>query len=159
MNVVENGCEAVADGDGPERCASCESDPVTVAMVDDELVYGVGSDAVTIPVTQPVHTCAACGMQWTDHVGEDLRQEAVCRHLGVLTPREIIAIREQYGMTRAEFAKVTKLGEATLGRWERGALIQNAANDLFLRLLMNPENMDRLTKAASPVAKTVPKPV
>ena len=47
-------------------------------------------------------------------------------------------------MTRLGFAELTKFGEATLGRWERGALIQNAANDQFLYLLRFAENVDRL---------------
>ena len=70
--------------------------------------------------------------------------ETVCRHLGVQTPVEVLAIRQKYNMSRPGFAELTRLGEATLGRWERGALIQNAANDQFLYLLRFADNIDRL---------------
>ena len=51
-------------------------------------------------------------------------------------------------MTRPQFAALTKLGEATIARWEAGNLIQNAANDKFLRLLVYPENVERLRDRA-----------
>ena len=47
-------------------------------------------------------------------------------------------------MTRAAFAQATGLGEASLNRWENGVLVQNAANDRYLRLLAIPEVMSRL---------------
>ena len=49
-------------------------------------------------------------------------------------------------MTRSEFAEVTGLGEATLGRWETGALVQNRANDRYLRLMREPRTMDILQR-------------
>ena len=73
-----------------------------------------------------------------------MRHEAVCRHLGVLTPKEIIAIRKSYGMSRAVFARLTGIGEASLARWENGLLIQSPAYDRFLFLLTFPENLERL---------------
>ena len=48
-------------------------------------------------------------------------------------------------MSRAAFARVTDLGEATLARWERGEVIQNVSNDSYLRLLMDADIMRRLT--------------
>ena len=47
-------------------------------------------------------------------------------------------------MTRARFARVTGLGEATLNRWENGVLIQTLANDRYIRLLARPEIMQVL---------------
>lgn len=47
-------------------------------------------------------------------------------------------------MTRAAFAELTGFGEATLNRWENGAVVQNPANDRYLRLLALPGVMDRL---------------
>ena len=48
-------------------------------------------------------------------------------------------------MTRAAFAAMTGLGEATLGRWETGAGIQSYANDRYLRLLAQTDGMSRLS--------------
>ena len=47
-------------------------------------------------------------------------------------------------MTRARFAQVTGLGEASLNRWENGLTIQTRANDRYLRLLAYPEVMRQL---------------
>ena len=47
-------------------------------------------------------------------------------------------------MSRAAFARLTGFGEATLGRWERGEVIQNTSNDSFLRILMDADIMKRL---------------
>lgn len=47
-------------------------------------------------------------------------------------------------MTRAAFAELTGFGEATLNRWENGAVVQNQANDRYLRLLALPGVIDNL---------------
>lgn len=47
-------------------------------------------------------------------------------------------------MTRAQFSEITGLGEATLARWEAGAVIQNRANDRYLRLLKIGSTMTQL---------------
>lgn len=76
---------------------------------------------------------------------EIAHHEAECRQQGVLTPAEIRALRNGYGMSRAAFARVTGFGEATLARWERGEVIQNASNDSLLRMLEDPDVMERLS--------------
>ena len=47
-------------------------------------------------------------------------------------------------MNRAEFARLSGLGEATLARWENGSVTQSRANDRYLRLLAQPGGIDRL---------------
>ncbi len=98
----------------------------------------------------PLRTCTSCGFEFLDEVAEDLKHDATCHHLGLLTPSEIRAIRKQYGLKRHEFAAVTGLGEATIGRWESGAIYQSSANDNFLRLLRDPRNMLELQRRAEP---------
>jgi transcriptional regulator with XRE-family HTH domain len=72
----------------------------------------------------------------------------------VLAPREVAALRARYDLSRAQFARLTHLGEATIARWERGELIQNAAYDQFLHLLSFPENIQRLRdRNESPTAQ------
>ena len=53
-------------------------------------------------------------------------------------------------MTRARFAQVTGLGEASLNRWENGLTIQTHANDRYLRLLARPEIMRQLQELMAP---------
>jgi len=139
------------------RCANCGSPNVSTSMETDRFTHGVGDGAAELSVVVPVRTCADCGTQFTDQEAERLRHEAVCRHHGLLIPSEIRDIRIHYGMRRAEFASVTRLGEATLARWESGATLPNAAYDQYLRLLRSPENMAKL--AGAPVrasARTLP---
>lgn len=68
----------------------------------------------------------------------------------MLSPAEISGLRKGLGMSRAAFAELTDLGEATLGRWESGAVIQNRANDRYLRLLSLLGLIDRLVELAAP---------
>jgi DNA-binding transcriptional regulator YiaG len=122
--------------------------------------YGHGQEAVQIAATLPLRVCGHCDFEYFDKAGQEARHEAVCRHLGVMTPGQIRRLREYHGLSRAEFANLTGLGEATIARWERGALIQNTAHDLYLRLLGFEENLERLRKqkvtGAAEVAPTAP---
>ena len=125
-------------------CPTCNSGNVQSQTVNSSFPYGEGESAVTLAVNLRAFECRDCGLEYVDDSAEDLKHDAVCRHLGVFTPTEIESIRDSLGMTRSKFSQVTKIGEATLGRWERAALIQNAAYDQFLYLLTFPENVVRL---------------
>lgn len=125
---------------------------MSTVLRQELLPFGSGAAAVQLNVRIPVRTCTDCGASFTDREAEVVRHEAVCRHLRVLTPREIRSLRVDLGMTRRMFADLTKLGEATIARWEAGAVIQNAAYDNLLRLLTHRENVLRLRGGASPSA-------
>lgn len=126
-------------------CPECGSKRIATEVVDHRFPYGQEDSAVELSARIPVRRCDECGDQFLDDEAEDLMHEAVCRHLRVMTPSEVRRIRQQCGgLSRAEFARVTRLGEATIGRWERGELIQNAAYDQLLHLLTFPENLIRL---------------
>ena len=106
--------------------------------------YGLGESAVDLAVRLPVRRCEPCDFDYLDEEGERLKHEAVCRHLGVLSPAEVQRIRERHGLTRREFAGLTKIGEASLARWENGIKIQTLAYDRYLRLLAQPEGLTKL---------------
>ena len=107
-------------------------------------------------MTLPVHVCPSCGFECLDHEGQTLQHEAVCAHLGRLSPNDVRGIRKKYGMSRDAFSKVTGLGEATLNRWENGNLIQSPANDRYLRLLYVPDNLRRLQRLDAERAASAP---
>ena len=140
------------DGDHLDRdCPQCGARSVTTYWYHDTFTYGSGHSAVELRADVPVRRCGMCHLEFLDHEGQQRRHEAVCRHLGVLSPTDILAIRKAYQMTRAAFAEVSGLGEATLNRWENGAVVQNLANDRYLRLLAIPEVMAILrTLTAAP---------
>ncbi len=121
---------AASDTSRDTTCPFCEA-PAKTEIVDDTFQHGT----VEISVTLPVRNCVDCDEQFLDHVGERIRTEAIYRHHGLLTPWEIRAGRDRRNLSRAAFAKITGLGEATIKRWETGATPQNRANDRYLRLL------------------------
>lgn len=141
---MESGVGGTVDVGEEIRCPDCDS-VATTRRHQHVFRYGRGGSAVEIAVELPVRHCRACGFEFLDEEGEQLKHEAVCRHLGVLAPREVREIRRRQGMTRAAFAAVTGLGEASLGRWETGAGIQSHANDRYLRLLARPGGISRLS--------------
>lgn len=149
--------QLIADQTSSE-CPNCGSRKVETTIIDQEFPYGNEPTAVTLSARVPLRSCLQCGFSFLDAIAEDAQHEAICRHLRLLTPAEIKAIRGSYGMTRAEFARVTRLGEATIGRWERGELLQNPAYDHFLYLLSSPENMELLTHRFSNSNPPAPSP-
>ena len=136
-------------------CPYCEQ-PVSTKLVDDTLTYGSGKDAVDLPVQLPVRRCDACDFDFVDHVGERIRTEVVYRHHGLVTPWEIRAIRERRGMSRAAFAEITGLGEATIKRWETGTIAQNRGNDRYLRLLDDDFCWSVLQRIVAPEREAAP---
>ncbi len=136
-------------------CFDCDADTRRI-WGEHTFTYGIGADAAELTVRLPVHVCPSCGFECLDDEAETLKHEAICAHLGVLSPNDIRGIRRMHGMSRAAFSKVTGLGEATLNRWENGILIQSAANDRYLRLLATPNNLHRLTRLGSEQIDSVP---
>jgi DNA-binding transcriptional regulator YiaG len=103
-----------------------------------------GDTVGTIHVNSSERVCRNCGFAFKGMEAADDEHDAVCRHFGLLTPREIRTIRETHRLTIADLADITSLGEATISRWERGVIMQNRANDNLLRLIQYPENLQRL---------------
>ena len=122
----------------------CGAPGLKTELVRDPFIYGAGSGAVELTADVPVHTCSRCRVSFTGEKAEIARHDAVCRHLEVLTPGEIRAIRVFYGMSRAAFARLTGFEELALARWERREIIQNTSSDRYLRLLRDPVIFRRL---------------
>lgn len=120
---------AVAD-----PCPQCDSEEVATNWVDDVITWGSGDLESRIPVSVPVRMCSVCDLQYMDEHGERLRHEAICRHLGVLSPAEIRSIRRGHGMSRSAFAHATGLDEAAIRRWESGIAVQSHDDDRRLRI-------------------------
>jgi putative zinc finger/helix-turn-helix YgiT family protein len=138
-----NGSQALV-----EVCVNCQGKNLIVKSEEQRFLYGTERNQVELRAVVPVHECLSCGFSFTDGEAEDARQDAICRYLRVMTPREITALRHKYDMTRAEFGEISRIGTASLARWESGVLVQNAANDQLLYLLRFPENVSRLRERA-----------
>lgn len=136
---------AIRDDHQEVTCPACGSSQVGSELIDHRFPYGDEVKGIELTARVPLRECSECDEQFLDSEAEDLMHDAVCRHLGVMCPAEVRSIRKQSGgLSQSEFASLTRLGAATIGRWERGQLIQNAAYDQFLYLLTFPENMIRL---------------
>lgn len=133
-------------------CQSCGERSAACSLEEQKFVYGAGDDAVSLTVTVPVWTCESCGFQYTDETAEERRHEAVCHHLGRLSPAEVLSVRKDIGMSQDEFADLTGIGIASIKRWELGNQIQNASIDKYLRLVRIPNNAGllRLMATVSP---------
>jgi putative zinc finger/helix-turn-helix YgiT family protein len=131
------------------ECPDCESDRFTRELREQRFSYGKGSAQAEITCRVPVYKCLVCDCEWTAGDAEEIRHEAICRHLKRLAPMQVLAVREQIGISQAEFSRVTGFGEASLSRWETGAQIQNMACDRLLRLIAaDPSNLHRLRQIA-----------
>ena len=142
-----------------QPCAQCGARAVDTVEQRQRFRYGTGESAADLTVDLPVRRCATCGFEFLDGESERIKLEAICEHLGVLSPAGIRRIRESYGMTQAEFAQVTGLGTASLVRWENGSMNHTRAYDRYIRLLESPDVMRRLRRLAEPAARRAPLPV
>ncbi len=69
---------------------------------------------------------------------------------GLLTADEIRSVRERYGLTQAELARLLRLGGNTISRWEAGRNVQSASMDMLLRMIRDlPGSLDYLRKHAA----------
>ena len=125
-------------------CPLCGSNEIATEWIDHRFDYGSEDSTVELCAFVPKFECSDCDIEFLDEIAERRTHEAVCKHLGVLSPAEIRRIREGYGLTRAQFCQLTGFGEASLNRWENGIDIQNHANDRYLRLLKQPDILHRL---------------
>jgi transcriptional regulator with XRE-family HTH domain len=70
--------------------------------------------------------------------------------VGLMPPQEIQALRQRFGMTLDDFARLVGVGKDRLRGWESGTTSQDLSVDRLLRLLeMNPENRGLLERIAS----------
>ncbi len=130
-------------------CMECESENTSTRSEIDHFEYLHGEDVAQLQADVDVHTCQDCGFQFTDSAAEDARHNAVCKYLGLMTPTDVKAVRTNYGLSRSQMASASKIGEASLARWEAGSLIQGGAYDNYLFLLRFTENMSRIQQKAS----------
>jgi len=63
---------------------------------------------------------------------------------------EIRAVRERFGLTQSELARLLRLGANTVSRWESGRNVQTAAMDILVRLIRDlPASLDYLRRHAA----------
>ena len=82
-----------------------------------------------------------------------LRQRAMeiyRQRYGLLSADDIRSIRERFGLTQAEMARLLRLGANTISRWEAARNVQTASMDMLLRMIRDlPGSLDYLRKHAA----------
>lgn len=106
-----------------------------------------------VEIQASVAVCVECGndifLTKLEEQNFKRAYDAYRRENDLLTAAEIVAIREQYGLSQRALAQLVGWGEVTVSRYENGA-IQTRGHDHFLRLLKDPENIRRLLDEAEP---------
>ena len=65
-------------------CPMCGDTGVATSWNRHAFDYGTGDSFVELTVSVPVRRCDACEFEYLDEASERWKDEAVCRHLGVL---------------------------------------------------------------------------
>ncbi len=82
-----------------------------------------------------------------------LQEDAIAAYRkkhGLLSADEIRALRERFGLTQGELARLLHLGANTISRWESGRNVQTEAMEMLLRLLRDlPGSLDYLRQHAA----------
>jgi putative zinc finger/helix-turn-helix YgiT family protein len=125
-------------------CPECGRPSLETVEVKETFDHGGRKKPIHVTALLPIKRCRDCHFSYEDWETEQARHRAACAQVGVQAPEEIRCLRKRYDLNQKEFARLTRLGGATLNRWERGHLIQNGAYDDYLYLLRFPENLERL---------------
>jgi putative zinc finger/helix-turn-helix YgiT family protein len=122
-------------------CPECDMDRECFVEAKKE-VYPVRGEK--IEVESHVCVCSVCGKDIFDEEldSENLQKAyAVYREkYGLLSPDEIRAIRERYGLSQRGLSRLLGWGDVTLHRYESGALPDRVHSDM-LRMISTPDGM------------------
>ena len=78
--------------------------------------------------------CRSCGEVLFDDRPDEQINNALRSQLRLLTPAQIRRRRKELELSQSELAERLGVAEATISRWETGALIQSRAMDNLVRL-------------------------
>jgi len=127
-----------------EICPECGSSRLVESLRDQKFMYGQPGCDVELTASMPVFACEDCGFEYFDERGEAARHAAICRHEGVQTPEEMRRGREESGLSRVELSVLSKVGIASIQRWESGSVVPNQSCDRLMYLLRFRSNVELL---------------
>lgn len=104
-------------------------------------IFAIKNTNIEAEIT--ILTCQHCGEEVYDkdtEVSNDIILfDAYKKKQNLLTSKEVINIREKYGLSQATFSKIMGFGLKTITRYENGA-IQDNTHDNLLRLVNIEDN-------------------
>jgi putative zinc finger/helix-turn-helix YgiT family protein len=126
---------APSDRPFPWKCPSCLKCEVfpdeisyTAEIKHDGILHSVHLPALRIP------KCRSCGEVLFGDSADEQINSALRSLLRLLTPVQIRKNRRELELSQSELAERLGTAEATISRWETGALIQSRAMDNLLRV-------------------------
>ena len=127
-------------------CAVCNSEKIKKVRKEFSAKYN--QMPISIPDAE-MYECTSCGERFFTPDQAKAVSLAVKRQAraeaGLLTPEEIVAIRQKLGLSQSELERLFGLGSKVVTRWETGRVVQSKTADVALRLLaLDPENLKRL---------------
>jgi putative zinc finger/helix-turn-helix YgiT family protein len=133
-----------------DTCPRCGT---TMAERRSALKAPVNGEEVSVPAASHLR-CPECDevvLRFSD--ARRLQEDAIAvyrKKHGLLSADEIRAIRERFGLTQSELARLLHLGANTISRWEAGRNVQTEAMEMLLRLLRDlPGSLDYLRNHAA----------
>lgn len=126
--------------------------PVCLDIMDFDNIYieedyPIKNEVITIKAHY--YKCNKCGELILNPENEDENYLAAYneyrKRKNLLFPEEIVRLREKYGLSQRQLAKILGWSHATLSRYENGAL-QSQSHNNELVLLQEPENMMKILK-------------
>lgn len=126
-----------------KECPDCE--------IERDLIYGEVSEVLkvrgeNIEVTSKIYYCQEGEHYFYDVEDEEDKFEFAYREYrkrkGLLQPEEIRQIRERYGLSQRNFARLLDWGDITIHRYESGAIQDTVHNDL-LSLIKDFDNFKK----------------
>lgn len=127
-------------------CEKCG--PVSKTRVERRAeTYPVKGEGTTI--TANVRVCSRCGKGVHDEAldSENIRTayDLYRQNHHIISPSEIRAMRENYGLSQRSLGALLGWGEVTIHRYENGSLPDDAHSQV-LRFIQDPFNMERMVK-------------
>ena len=127
-------------------CPRCERHRET-RQVEGKETYTVRGREITVPVAREI--CRVCG----EEIGSDEQDQCMLdavyaeyrKQVGLLSPRRISHLREKYGLSQRAFAALLGMSQATINRYENGALPQQTHNDA-IAACKDPDHVRKLLR-------------
>lgn len=97
------------------------------------------ADGKSVAYTVPVAVSAVFNEDYKDYIldGDALAEidRVKARHMGLLPPNEIKALRSRLGVTQKELAELLQIGEKSWTRWETGREHPSRSINILIRAL------------------------
>ncbi len=132
------------DGD---MCPICGVGTIKVERKPETFEY----KGKTLTLELTVYSCDVCGEDFFDDEEMRKHQKTIKdfqrRVDGLLTSEEIKQIREKYGLSQRELARILGVAEKSIAKYEAGFVAQSKAMDNLLRIIREfPEVLEFLKK-------------